>query len=121
MPTKTLGAEGDREGQRFTESIETAVHGLRESASVETVYGEPVSVDGKAVIPVARIAYGFGQGQSGDEAGLGSGVGGGVVTRPIGVLEVTERETRLVRVSDWKPMALGVALGVELGRPLRRR
>jgi uncharacterized spore protein YtfJ len=75
-------------------------------------------VDGKTVTPVARIAYGFGgefgQGRSGDEAGLASGVGGGVVTRPIGVLEITERETRFVRLSDWKRIALGVALGVGL-------
>jgi uncharacterized spore protein YtfJ len=125
MTTKTLGAEGNGEDHGFAESIETTVHGLRESASVETVYGEPIHVGGKTVVPIARIAYGFGggfgQGQSGDEAGLGSGVGGGVVTRPVGVLEVTERETRLVRVSDSKPIALGVALGVGLGRLLRRR
>jgi hypothetical protein len=44
-----------------------------------------------------------------------------VVARPIGVLEITDRETRLVRFSDWKRMALGVALGVGVGRFLRRR
>jgi uncharacterized spore protein YtfJ len=42
--------------------IDSAMEHLRTSASVKTVYGEPVRVDGKTFIPVAKDAYGFGGG-----------------------------------------------------------
>ena len=39
---------------------------LRESiqgqASVKTVYGEPIEAQGKTIIPVAKIVFGFGAG-----------------------------------------------------------
>ncbi len=35
---------------------------LQTSASVKTVYGEPVTAEGKTIIPVARVRYGFGAG-----------------------------------------------------------
>jgi hypothetical protein len=49
--------------QQYTQSI---VERLQASASVKTIYGEPVAAEGKTIIPVARVAYGFG-------AGSGSG------------------------------------------------
>jgi len=36
--------------------------GLAQSANVKTVYGEPIVSSGRTVIPVARIAWGFGGG-----------------------------------------------------------
>ncbi len=41
---------------------------LGSTATVKTVYGEPIHANGKTVVPIAKVAYGFG-------AGFGSGHG----------------------------------------------
>ena len=110
------------------ETIKTTLDRLQESASVRSVYGDPIAAEGKTIIPVARIAYGFGGGfgsaeddDEGGEGGEGGGGGGGVSATPVGVVEVTEDETRFVRYTSWKRLALAVAAGVALGALLGRR
>ena len=64
---------------------------LQLSATTKTVYGDPVSAEGRTLVPVARVRYGFGAGggaNSGDGGGEGSG--GGVEVTPIGLVEITE-------------------------------
>ena len=43
--------------------LESMFEPLTRSASVKSVYGEAISANGKTIIPVARIAYGFGGGR----------------------------------------------------------
>lgn len=110
-----------------TESIRSAIDGLRASASVDRAYGDPIETDGKTVVPVARVVYGFGAGggsgpsKGGEGSGQGSGGGGGMVTQPMGALEITDDETRFVRFTDWKRLALVLGAGVLLGLLLGRR
>ena len=98
-------------GERIVNELAERIKG---SAKVEVVFGEPREVGDKTIIPVAAVAYGFGGGggggtgerPGGDGAtatgtGGGGGGGGGVRVQPIGVLEVTADETRLVPVLDW--------------------
>lgn len=82
---------------------------IKGSAKVEVVYGEPREIGEKTIIPVAVVAYGFGAGAGGGKGerpggdgaiGRGGG-GGGVRVQPIGVLEVTADETRMVPIFDW--------------------
>ncbi len=98
--------------------IDSAVEHLRASASVKTVYGEPVQVDGKTIIPVARVAYGFKKPESGPSAG-------GVSAKPVGVVEVSGAETRFVPVAQTKKFAIialiGSGVGLVLGWVLGRR
>lgn len=42
---------------------------IGESASVDRVFGDPIETHGRTIVPVARIAYGFGAGAGGE--GLG--------------------------------------------------
>lgn len=98
---------------------------LKESATVKTVYGEPVTAGGKTVIPVAKVAYGFGGGSGKEgkkgETEEGFGGGGGVKVSPVGVLEITDKETRFIAIPDWK-RALGmIAVGFFTGLMLVRR
>ena len=37
---------------------------LQNSASVKTVYGDPITAEGKTIIPVAKVTYGFGAGNA---------------------------------------------------------
>ncbi len=84
---------------------------VKNTVRVDIVYGESRELHGKTIIPVAAVAYAFGGGAgvgvnpSGNGAtekvGRGSGGGGAVRVQPVGVLEVTDDETRLVPVLDW--------------------
>src|SRR3989304_6024780 len=84
---------------------------VKNTVRVDLVYGESREVHGKTIIPVAAVAYAFGGGGgtgvnpsgngASEKVGRGSGGGGAVRVQPVGVLEVTEDETRLVAVLDW--------------------
>jgi uncharacterized spore protein YtfJ len=110
--TKTLRSLGDH---------------LEVSATVRNVYGDPVKIGGRTVIPIAQVRYGFGAGggtAGGEKAGFerrGSGGGAGMSARPVGALEITEAGTRFIPFID--PARLGIALmaGFLVGLTLVRR
>ena len=91
----------------------TLLQSLQESfstrAQVKSVFGEPIIAGDKTIIPVAKIAYGF---------------GGGVGALPVGVFEVGPQGTRFVAVGDKKKLLgtllLGAALGLLFARRKRR-
>ncbi|MGA0566236.1 GerW family sporulation protein [Rathayibacter sp. KR2-224] len=58
---------------------------VKSTAGVRTAYGEPVTLDGVTVIPVALAWFGFGAGEAPDDTRLGGGGGGGGASIPIGV------------------------------------
>ncbi|MCH8815518.1 MAG: hypothetical protein IH957_10585 [Chloroflexi bacterium] len=87
---------------------------IKTSGRVEIIYGESREMHGKTIIPIAAVAYGFGAGAGsgsgvdhslngggGTGTGGGGGGGGAVRVQPVGVLEVTDDETRLVPIMDW--------------------
>src|ERR1700676_4979581 len=90
-------------------------------ASVKTIYGEPISAHGKTIIPVAKIMYGYGAGAGtggmGDTSarGEGGGGGGGARTVPVGIVEISDQQTRFVAITDRKKLAAAVLAGVSLG------
>src|SRR5690349_12913960 len=100
------------------ELVDAAVEHLHTRAGVKTVYGEPVVVDGKTIIPVAKVAYGFDAGWGPKRAGRGGagrggparkgeGGGGGVAARPRGVVRVPAGRTKsvpFVKTKNW-PLA----------------
>jgi uncharacterized spore protein YtfJ len=120
------------------ESFRGIIEAIRDHAGVETAFGEPIEREGRTVIPVARVAYGFGGGfgegaeveadEEGDDpaevGGSGGGGGGGAMTRPLGAIEVTDHETRFVPLGDRRRslVVAGVAFvfGLLLGRSLAR-
>lgn len=118
------------------ELIASIADRLQKSASVRTVFGDPIEAHGKTIIPIAVVGYGFGAGGGApqrDEADgqdaprSASGGGAGVGIRPRGVLEITKEETRYVPIRPFAPAAIactsatlvGFALGWFFGR--RRR
>lgn len=112
---------------------------LERSLDIHHVYGDPVQHGDTTVIPVAKVAYGFGAG-GGQGPGShravepddsrpgearrpdaeGAGGGGGVRMTPVGALEIGPRGIRFVRVNpvaSWLgAAALGLAVGWLLGR-----
>ena len=95
-------------------------------ASVKSVYGEPISAQGKTIIPVAKVAYGYGAGAGtggvGDSSarGEGGGGGGGVRAIPVGVIEVSDQQTRFIPITDRKKLTAAILIGTSLGMWLAR-
>ena len=89
--------------------------------------GEPIAAQGKTIIPVAHISYGYGAGAGtggmGETSarGEGGGGGGGVHAVPVGVVEVSDQQTRFVPISDRKKLTGALLLGVGMGMWLNRR
>jgi len=98
---------------------------LVNQAGARTVYADPISSEGKTIVPVARVRCGFGGG-SGKKADKqeGGGGGGGFVARPVGFIEISAGGTQFVPIVDYRNMALafgaGVCLGLFLGKMRRR-
>jgi len=90
-------------------------------AGVKTIYGEPISAQGRTVIPVAKVAYGYGAGAGtggvGNSSAQGEGGGGGcgVCAVPVGVIEVSDQGTSFVPITSRRKLAAAVAAGITLG------
>jgi uncharacterized spore protein YtfJ len=105
--------------QRISEALGT-------TANAKSVFGEPIHADGKTVVPVAKVAYGFGggfgsgkDGSHADRQGEGGGGGGGVRAFPAGALEITSTATRFVPFTSVaqlvRQLAAAFAAGVVFG------
>src|SRR5438552_10440718 len=94
---------------------------LVNQAGVKTVYGDPISADGRTIVPIARVRCGFGGG-SGKKADQeqGGGGGGGFTAKPVGYIEISAEGTQFVALVDPWEMALAVGVGVCLGLLLGR-
>jgi uncharacterized spore protein YtfJ len=102
--------------------ISQLLHSIAEhvsgSASVKNVYGDPVVVGNRTVIPVAEVRYAFGGGggtKGEANAHNGGGGGGRVSARPCGALEVTAEGTRFIALDDRRTTGAALALGFILG------
>jgi uncharacterized spore protein YtfJ len=109
----------------MAESFLSSFESLDKSASVKSVYGDAISAHGKTIIPVARVAYGFGGGggrkQSEGDPQEGEGAGGGLYAVPIGVVEVTDTDTRFIPLHDKRRLAGAALVGFCLGAWWARR
>jgi len=81
-----------------TRLIEGALDKVRATAGVKTVYGEPITLDGKTIIPIAKV-----------------GAGVGADAAPVGVVEVSEQETKFVPINVRKKLTIAGALGAATG------
>jgi len=83
----------------------TRLDELQKSANVNAVFGQPVQMGEKTVIPIASVQYGFGLGfgeqeEPASEASVGGGGGAGAVAKPLGLAEITPESTRVETVVD---------------------
>ena len=121
-----------------TTPFEPIAEVFERNLSVRHVYAEPVHHGDTTVIPVAKVAYGFGAGagrrpapRSGEMASStaetagaeaqGGGGGGGARLTPIGALEIGPHGTRFIRYNELPRLAGAFALGLGVGVLLASR
>jgi uncharacterized spore protein YtfJ len=100
------------------ELLHSLVESVSTSASAKNVYGEPVVVGNRTVIPAAQVRYAFGAGggrPNADEGPGGGGGGGRFFARPCGALEVTPEGARFIAFHDGRTMGAALAIGFVLG------
>ena len=106
------------------------IAGLKESAQVKTVFGEPIRIDNRTIIPVAKAGFGFGslpvRGAASDTESPpdgGTRAGGAAATSPLGVLDISPEGTQFVAIPDNNPakVVAAFAVGLILGALLAAR
>src|ERR1700722_19386119 len=108
--------------QDFTRAEDTVLNlsdNFAAKANAKSVYGEPVNVGSRTIIPVAKVGYLLGAtsgGRDGETVGGGSGVG----ARPVGYIEITDAGARYVELSAIKKIIAAVALGFVAGYLCKR-
>ena len=111
-----------------SELIQNISEKLSDSANIKKIFSEPIEVEGKKIITVAKVSYGFGggsgKGVNGTE-GEGSGGGGGVMAKPIGMIEITKDSTKYIPFEDIKKffgyLVGGIFVGWFIGRKMRKK
>ena len=86
--------------------MEASMKNIKEMIDVDTIIGEPVQTpDGTTIIPVSKVAFGFGAGGSdipvktaNPETPFGGGSGAGVSIKPVGFLVVSADQIKLLPI-----------------------
>src|SRR5262249_50860233 len=101
----------------FHAQLPEVLRSMVDRAGAKMVYGEPVTTGGKTVLPVATVRYGFGggSGSSSERRQQGGGGGGGLIAKPLGVVEVTESQTRFIPITSNWSFLVAVGVGLVLG------
>ena len=86
--------------------VKTAVEKIKEMVDVETIVGKPISVpNGTIIIPVSKVAVGFGSGGSdlpttSSKDLFGGGVGAGITIQPIAFIAISpEGDVKLLQMT----------------------
>jgi uncharacterized spore protein YtfJ len=108
------------------ELLDVLMRNLKEILSTKTIVGEPVMVGKTTVLPVMKVALGFGAGggtppnvKSGFHAGGG---GGGVAITPVGFLIVEEGRAMMVtpKSAKWDWVVEGIPDMIERLAKMKR-
>ncbi|ACB85223.1 GerW family sporulation protein [Natranaerobius thermophilus] len=95
--------------------MKTAMESIKGMVEVNTIVGDAVETpDGKVIIPISRVSFGFAAGGSefetqneqkpqdnSDSLPFGGGSGAGVSVQPVAFLVVGDDQVRLLTVDDY--------------------
>ncbi len=82
--------------------VKTTLEEIEKVLTTRTVVGEPITIEGRTLIPLISIGFGFGAGggsgrgeakQKGE--GEGGGTGGGAWVRPVAVIIIDKESVRV--------------------------
>lgn len=115
--SREKAAPGGKEGSGlFLGDLLRRFQDMQSGAGWKTVFGEVIEVDGRRLIPVASVQYGFGMGggqgtpEQGGTPGGGGG-GGGMRAEPVALIELSDGQVRINPIINVTKLAI-VALVV---------
>ena len=90
--------------------LKTITEEITNMVSTKTVIGEHIIVEGKTIIPVTKVSFGFGSGggegkKKAGEEGTGGGGGGGASIQPVAFLVVTAEDVQLFSIKGKGTLA----------------
>jgi len=93
------------------EELQQRLREMQGQAGVRVVFGEVMEIEGRKVIPVASVAYGFGLGggqapKAGGNGATGGGGGGGLRVEPLALVEVVEGKLRVQPIVNVTRLAM---------------
>ena len=89
--------------------IKQLAEDLKLFAKAETIFGEPIEIQGNTVIPVCKMSIGYGGGggegegvdpKKGKGKGSGAGAGGGVKIEPTALIIAREGKVSVVEIQS---------------------
>ena len=86
----------------LTDILKTITSEMQKSLSARTVVGDPITVEGKTIVPLVSVGMGFGAGSgsgSGKEDNPGGG-GGGLGMKPVAVVIIDHQGVRIERMKE---------------------
>ncbi len=88
----------------LSEILKAITGEMQKTISARTVVGDPISVEGKTIIPLVSVGMGFGAGTgSGKDATGGGGGGGGLGMKPVAVIIIDEHGAKVESLKFAKP------------------
>jgi uncharacterized spore protein YtfJ len=99
--------KGGKKMEELNSILRTITAEMQKSLSAKTVIGEPITMEGKTVVPLVSVGMGFGAGAgfAKDQSTPGGGGGGGMGMKPVAVIIIDEHG---VRVDSLKPTKLSL-------------
>ena len=94
--------------QNLPNMLESTIAKIREMVDVNSVIGEPITVNGVTIVPISKVSVGFGGGgsdyvsknQNNQENPFGGGAGGGVKVTPMAFLIIKGDSVRMLPVAE---------------------
>ncbi|MDE5415546.1 spore germination protein GerW family protein [Alkalihalobacterium chitinilyticum] len=103
----------EEKASRYQNPVRGMFAKMGEAVQTKKVYGEPIELEDKKVVPVSKVTYLFGGGggtaeetKEGSSLGEGEGGGGTMLVRPVGVYEITKKKTRFIPTVDLSALLL---------------
>ncbi|MCX6677196.1 MAG: spore germination protein GerW family protein [Methanothrix sp.] len=86
--------------QELTDILKTITGEMQKALSARTAVGDPVTVEGKTVIPLMSVGMGFGAGSGSGKVDNPGGGGGGFGMKPVAVIIIDRDGVRVERLKE---------------------
>ena len=84
----------------LSDILRTITTEMQKSLSPRTAVGDPITVEGRTIIPLMSVGMGFGAGSGkGKESEPGGAGGGGLGMKPIAVVVIDQQGVRVERMT----------------------
>lgn len=96
--------KGSENMEGLAEILKTITGEMQKSLSARTVVGDPITVEGKTIVPLVSVGMGFGAGTAMGKAQEtpGGGGGGGLGLKPVAVIIIDPQGVKVERLKTTK-------------------